>query len=357
MTDSNRREFLATMALGLAATAVSSGKAAEPAPPATAQDGKALRFREGRPFRIVQITDTHYIPGDKRCAQVDEMIEKALAEDKPDLVIHTGDCVTNSRMKEGWDRFAALFAKHGVPFAAVMGNHDHEGKHSRKAIVDYVSKLPGSLTQSGPADLPGYGNYALPILAPDGRDVRFVLWLMDSRAYAKDTVLKDVKGIGKYGWFSPLQVRWFRERAAAFRAGNGGAPVPSAAFFHIPLPEYYDAWQRGDVKPVGEMRERSKTTPICSPNVNTGMFYAMLESRSVLCAFCGHDHDNDFVGRHLGVGLAYGRFTGGTNTYQHWENGVRVIDIAPDGRSLATFTHLRSGKFGPKATLSLDDGK
>lgn len=343
---SNRRDFLVSMTLGLTAAAVPVGATT---PQTTKQT--SLRFREGKPFRIVQITDTHYIPGDKRCAQVDEMLEKALDEDKPDLVIHTGDCVTNSRMKEGWDRFAGIFAKRGIPFAAVMGNHDHEGKHSRKAIVEYVSQLPGSLTQSGPEDLPGYGNYTLPILAPDGQSVRFVLYLMDSRTYAKDTILKAVKGIGKYGWFSPLQVQWFREQAAAFRNANGGAPVPSAAFFHIPLPEYYEAWRQGDVAPVGEMRERSKTTPICSPNVNTGMFYAMLESRSMLCTFCGHDHDNDFAGRRLGVGLAYGRFTGGTNTYQHWENGVRVIDIAPDGQALTTFTHLRSGTYGPKATF------
>lgn len=348
----NRRSFLATMSLGLAAGAVSASGAAEVAPAQKAANAATLRFKEGRAFRILQLTDTHYIPGDKRCAQVDAMIEKALAEDRPDLVVHTGDCVTNSRMKEGWDRFAGFFAKHRVPFAAVMGNHDHEGKNSRKSIVEYVSRLPGSLTQNGPADLPGHGNYTLPILAPDGQRVRFVLYLMDSRAYARDTVLKDVKGIGKYCWFSPLQVQWFRERAADYRQANG-APVPAAAFFHIPLPEYYDAWQRGDMKPVGEMRERSKTTPICSPNVNSGMFYAMLESRSMLCTFCGHDHDNDFVGRHLGVGLAYGRFTGGTNTYQHWENGVRLIDIAPDGRSLTTFTHLRSGAYGPKVTLAL----
>ncbi len=343
----SRRDFLSALTLGAAAAALApAARAALPAP-------KRLCFREGKPFRIMQITDTHYIPPtgkDKRCQQVDDMLEMALTQDKPDLVIHTGDCVTNTFMETGWDRFAALFNKHGVPFAAVMGNHDHEGRHSRKEIVSYVAGLEGSLTQTGPADIPGYGNYTIPLYAPDGTSVRTVLYCLDSRAYAKDTALKDVKGIGKYAWFAPTQIDWLREQAAAYRKANGGRPVPGAFFFHIPLPEYNQAWSAPDDK----QRAGSKNEAVCCPAVNSGMFYAMLETQAALCAFCGHDHDNDYIGRVHGMGLAYGRFSGGTNTYQHWENGVRLIDLAPDGRSLRTRTHLKSGKYSDWVAFGLD---
>ncbi len=342
----SRRAFLASAALGAAGAAL--------APALRAEDGApkaALRFREGRPFRILQATDLHYIPPtgkDKRGQQVDDMLEKALSEDKPDLAVITGDCVTNGRMEEGWERLAGIFGRHGVPFAAVMGNHDHEGRHSRKAIVDFVAGLPGSLTQAGPSDVPGYGNYVLPILGPSGAAPRFALYCMDSRAYASETALKDVPGIGKYAWFAPAQVAWFRRQAAALREANGGEPVPGAAFFHIPLPEYDAAWAHGDRKAVG-----SKNEAVCCPRINSGMFYALVEARGILAAFCGHDHDNDYAARLNGVGLVYGRFTGGTNTYRHWENGVRIIDLAPDGRALRTRTHTLSGKYGPVAEYAL----
>lgn len=68
------------------------------------------------------------------------------------------------------------------------------------------------------------------------------------------------------------------------------------------------------MEPVGKRNEG-----ICCPKVNTGMFNAMLENHSVLCTFCGHDHDNDDIGTRFGIGLAYGHFTGGINTYQHWK--------------------------------------
>lgn len=341
-----RRDFLAAMALGATGAALApkawADGAAAPA---------ALRFKEGKPFRILQLTDFHYIPPtgkDKRGQQVDDLLAKVLPEDRPDLAIVTGDCVTNSRMEEGWTRLADIFGRFKVPFAAVMGNHDHEGRHTRKAIVDFVSGLPGSLTRPGPADLPGCGNYTLPILPPEGDAPRFMLYLLDSRAYAAETPLKAVKGIGKYAWFAPTQVAWFRAQAAAFRKANGGEPLPGAAFFHIPLPEYDLAWAKGDGKPVG-----AKNEAVCCPKVNTGMFYAFLEARGILAAFCGHDHDNDYAACLNGVGLVYGRFSGGTNTYRHWENGARIIDIAPDGRALRTRTHLLSGKYGPVAHYAL----
>ena len=335
-----RRAFLASLGLGAVSVAL-----ADQVNTVVPVSGKNLQFREGKPFRIVQFTDTHYIPNDKRTTQVDLMIEKALSEDKPDLAIFTGDCVNNNVMERGWKRFAELCNRYKTPYAATLGNHDHEGKHSRKSVGAYISSLPGSLMQTGPADLPGSGNFTLPIFAPDGKSVRFVLYLMDSQTYAGQSLMRDMK-IGGYGWFESVQIEWFKRQVEAYKKANGGKPVYSAAFFHIPFPEYTQVWSKGEMKPVGKRNEG-----VCCPKLNSGMFHAMLESRSVISTFCGHDHDNDYIGTRFGMGLAYGRFSGGTNTYQHWENGARIIDIAPDGRSLTTFTHLRSGSYGEKVTL------
>ena len=37
------------------------------------------------------------------------------------------------------------------------------------------------------------------------------------------------------------QINWYRQQSAAYKAQNGGQPLPALAFFHIPLPEYNEA--------------------------------------------------------------------------------------------------------------------
>lgn len=335
----NRRTFLTSVAFGAAAMAV-RGEAVGP-------DSRIV-MKADRPFRIMQATDTHYLPGDARSAVVDEMLETGLREEKPDLVVFTGDCVANAGMKAGWSRFAEIIKAHETPFAAVLGNHDDEGKFSRKEIIRYVSALPGSVTQPGPAALAGCGNYTIPIYAPDGKTLRFVLFFMDSLAYAPGDLRKNRK-VGQYAWFTPGQIAWYREQTKQLADANGGKAPPALAFFHIPLPEYAAAWENRKIfEPIGKKNEA-----ICAPSVNSGLFCAMLEGRNLLGCFCGHDHDNDYVAKLNGIALAYGRFTGGSNTYRHWENGVRLIDLAPDSPTANTFTRTLSGVRGATATLTL----
>ena len=43
--------------------------------------------------------------------------------------------------------------------------------------------------------------------------------------------------------------------------------------------------------------------------------------------FCGHDHDNNFVGIHHGIKLCYGNITG-YQCYGDLERGVRIIELS-----------------------------
>lgn len=141
------------------------------------------RFRGGRPFRILQVTDTHYDLGDPGHAEVDALLGTALDALAPDLVAHTGDAVEPPRLAEGWAALTAPIARRGIPWCAVLGNHDLDPARGvgHRDVMGMVGALPGSLAQVGPETLRGGGTYALPILAPDGAGERFGVGLAYGR--------------------------------------------------------------------------------------------------------------------------------------------------------------------------------
>lgn len=153
-----------------------------------------------------------------------------------------------------------------------------------------------------------------------------MLYCMDSHSYSP---LKDVKG---YAWLTFDQINWYRQQSAAYKAQNGGQPLPALAFFHIPLPEYNEAARTENAILRGTRMEEA-----CAPKLNTGMFAAMKEAGDVMGMFVGHDHDNDYAVMWKGILLAYGRFTGGNTEYNHLPNGARII-VLDEG-----LVHLRPG--------------
>ena len=237
------------MSLGLAAVTAS----ADSEPPAKE---KRLCFREGQPFRILQVTDTHYDLDNPGHVEVDALLEAALSTLRPDLAIHTGDAVEPNRFHEGWERLTAPFVRHGVPFAVTLGNHERAptaGLEHRN-VATFVAGLPGSVTRPGPTNLPGGGTYALTLFAPNGTTPRFVLYCMDSQDSSVRRRFPHLNHtrLGTYGWFLPEHVTWFRKTARAYRETNGGRPLPAAAFFHIPLFETPSIISCGDFPPVGK---------------------------------------------------------------------------------------------------------
>ena len=62
--------------------------------------------------------------------------------------------------------------------------------------------------------------------------------------------------------------------------------------------------------------------------INTGLFGALIEQKTVEWVSCGHDHDNDFWGTYQGMKLAYGRKTGfGCYGPDFFKRGARVFEV------------------------------
>ena len=304
---------------------------------------KSVAFREGK-LKIVQLTDIHWDPQSKNCAQTAQTIEAVLALEKPDIAMLTGDVVTEKPGQEGWKAIIALLEKAQVPFTVMMGNHDAEVM-PKQEIYDLLAQSPYFIGEKGPETIHGCGNYVVPIYGADHKTTKALLYCIDSNDYPES------KDYGTYDWIHFDQVAWYRQTSARFTKENGGNPLPALAFFHIALPEYDAIPNNGTM--LGEKNEGSGASKI-----NSGLFASFIEMGDVMGAFVGHDHDNDFIGTHYQIALAYGRVTG-TDAYGDLERGMRVIELKENERSFDTWVRTPSKKgdifYYPSGLTSLDE--
>src|SRR5438094_2964064 len=99
--------------------------------------GRSSRSPPRRAMRIVQISDTHLSPGKAHFADNWPPLARWIAEQRPDLVIHTGDVTVDGAEVEADLKHAAqLMRALGVWFRAVPGNHDVGDAGHRVQPVD-----------------------------------------------------------------------------------------------------------------------------------------------------------------------------------------------------------------------------
>ena len=304
-----------------------------------------LRFKEGK-LRIAQLTDVHWEPNSEKSEKNPETILKVLEMEKPDVVILTGDIVTDKPAVKGWKKVVDMMEKAEIPFAVTMGNHDAENL-SEDSIYHILCQSRLFLGEKGPEALSGTGNYILPVYASDGTDkVNALLYCLDSNDYTPDS-----EKYGNYAWIDRNQINWYLEQSRAYAEKNQGKALPALAFLHIALPEYKHLHGRPDM--YGHLGEDGGC-----PKINSGMFHAMIEAGDVMGVFAGHDHDNDYIGQEYGIALAYGRVSG-HDAYGDLERGARIIELQEGKRQFDTWIATPSGKslvyYYPSAITSDDE--
>jgi Calcineurin-like phosphoesterase len=294
-----------------------------------------LSFRGDSTFTIVQLTDVHWHDGGPEDLRSRELIERVLDTEKPDLVALTGDIVGGDESRDPAGAYRGVVApseERSIPWTAVFGNHDDEGSLGRAELLDVQRAHPMCLSERGPEDITGVGNYVLRVGSATGGRLAAALYFLDSGAYAPE-------GLGTYAWIARDQIAWYvatsRRLAAEYsRAPGRTSPLPALAFFHIPLPEYEEVWQTGTCR--GHRHE-----PVNCPALNSGFFAALVESKDVLGTFVGHDHVNDFEGELHGIRLCYGRASGyGAYGRDGFPRGARVIRLREGERSFDTWVRL-----------------
>lgn len=111
-----------------------------------------LRFRADGTFTIVQFTDTHVTATETADEKTVALMAQVLEAEQPDLVVLTGDVIDGSRCPDpaaAWRLAVSPIVAKGLPWAAVYGNHDDEGRMDRIALLALQQSIPGCLTQRG----------------------------------------------------------------------------------------------------------------------------------------------------------------------------------------------------------------
>ncbi|MCR4615567.1 MAG: metallophosphoesterase [Clostridiales bacterium] len=315
---------------------------------------RKLMFPEGRKLRIMQVSDVqdmHFI----RPAAF-KMLDAAYDRVKPDIIVFTGDNILGNHIDEfRFDKFRVKskkavaknikkaltyvlepVEKRQIPFCMIYGNHDDKNLLSKEEQAEFYKEYSCFFGLSDPDEGLDCDTCNVPIYDSAGEKVIFNLWLLDSAG-------KDDGNGDPYQYVTPQTVEWYKKTSSKLREENGGKPVPSLMFQHVPViqtkelfiecdPRDPDAvkFPSGDglfykldlFKARGYAGEYPDT---CSEDF--GQLEAIREQGDV-CAFVfGHDHSNSFEAEIGGVKIIQ---TPGASfrCYGTRESrGVRVFEI------------------------------
>lgn len=272
-------------------------------------------------YRILQFTDIHLANKDNRQRQYD-FLDLSIASADPDLILVSGDLFTFADRTVARELFAWLDS-HNVPWTVTFGNHDEQCYFS----VDWLTNLLNSYGSNclfrdlQDDDVFGSANFAINLM--DGDRVHDQIILMDSNRYNYGEYFG-------YDYIKQDQIDWY-ERLVKYTSEVNSEIVNSLLFFHIPLPEFDDAWdaaERGDADAVleyGEKREKN-----CPPEYNSGFFDKILELNSTKAICVGHDHVNNYRILYKGVYLSYGIDSTDRIYFDEDLLGGQVVVIHPD---------------------------
>ncbi|MFZ0447287.1 MAG: metallophosphoesterase family protein [Bacillus sp. (in: firmicutes)] len=285
-----------------------------------------LKYAQDGTFKIVQLTDLHIgsLPHHEDDYKTFDLIDKAFEKLDADLVMITGDLIWSEGVPNADKVFTELLErinKHGVPVAITYGNHDSEDEFVRSDMRKLESILENFVEKKNTFIVDDRESYTVEIYDEKGENIKHVLYVMDSGAAAPLPV-------GQYDWVHPEQVNWFRDISKQYK--HGRAEKTDLIFMHIPLPEY---WQAAKNILSGECNETNDM--ISAPYINTGLFASAYMNGQIQAVFCGHDHDNNFVGEHHGIKLVYGQVSG-YQCYGDNERGARIIVLTANGMETET---------------------
>ena len=270
---------------------------------------------EGR-FRILMVSDLHYSPA--REEQTIQSMELLLEKTGPDFVMLGGDNTVGKATREEFDillqDISAPLESRGIPWAHIFGNHDISTDVSKEYQQEGYEACPHCLSKAGNADLPGVGNYFLPVFDRSGK-AAFGIWALDAHqdfqtpsvpfdAVANpywDLLLPKRLNAGSDWEFVRFeQILWYWNSSIQIEK-ELGRKLPSAMFLHIPLPEFNAMVQNAQrTHTTGEFNE-----PVSASELNSGLFAAALQRGDVKAIFAGHDHNNTFDGIYCGIRMGF----------------------------------------------------
>ncbi len=319
-------------------------------------ENKKLKFNKNGKFVIMQVADAQDLHFVRRTML--RMLDKAYDTVNPDLVVFAGDNILGNHLKDA--RFGTRVVIHDkegeykrmkkaisyicrpleerkIPFTMIYGNHDDVNMITKDEQADIYRSYSMCVGLDNPDKTVDADTFNLPIYSSDGERKLFNLWMIDCAGENKETKLC-------YEAVLPETVEWYKRTSAALREENGGEPLPSLMFQHIPMPESA-ALQiecgKDDAGAVpfyekGELKKYVKLDPerahghlgeqMCVLHENYGQLEALQEMGDVKAVVYAHDHLNNFIGEHDGIRVIQSSCAS-FRCYGNHLRGVRVFEI------------------------------
>lgn len=331
-----RRTFIKNSALAGAAGVITTNAAASNLsannPENEISPVSELSFNKDGKFKILQLTDTHYIAGNSKSQRALNNVNQMLDLEKPDLVIHTGDVIYGKPAERSLHEILSPISERKIPFAVALGNHDEEYDKTRDEVAEIINNMPYNINKNVKG-LTGSTNCILTLNSSKKEKVNWVFYLFDTNRES------EIEDIGGYGYINFDQIAWYRNQSQNFTKMNGGKPISSLAFFHIPILEHKTAACDDRTFLRGIRGEK-----VCAPKVNSGVFVSMKEMGDVKAMIVGHDHDCDYAAYWNNMFFIYGRFSGCDTVYNDIKpNGARVFELTEGEDTFRSWIRLYGG--------------
>ncbi|MCH5197680.1 MAG: metallophosphoesterase [Oscillospiraceae bacterium] len=312
-----------------------------------------LNFKNGK-FTVLQVSD----PQDLQIVRKTmlRMLDTAYDKIQPDLILLTGDNTLGNHFVDAVPVYSRLtvktksdelkqmkkalayvldpIAKRNIPFAMIYGNHDNMNKVSKDEQADIYRSYKNCIGLDNTDKSVDCDTYNIPIYSEDKSRIAFNIWMLDSAGY--DNVKKQ-----GYVHVLPETVAWYKRASAALKEQNGGIPIPSIMFQHIPMRETLKLIEECDKKHGSVLKEgkyyrlkdgvsgvMGEYPSVCSEEI--GQFEAMKKAGDIRAVVFGHDHINRFEGNIDGIDFIQ---TAGASfrSYGSKIRGVRSFTLYEDG--------------------------
>lgn len=307
----------------------------------------ALRFRENGQFKVIQVADVQ----DTQNTSPDTInfLREVMKRENPDLVVFSGDQLkgygisfrggnTQEKITKAITNIVSCVDDYNIPFAVTFGNHDSQVGGDKEFQTAIYSGFKSFVRENQYGGIPGGGTFALEIKENQSDKTAMNIFVIDSLSYDKDN--------GGYASVTPEQMEWFSHTSEIIGNRNDDKNIPAIVFQHIPLCEMYELLEKVSKSTHGAvlgnpqhrdfyaLPENLKTSEnfmlenIACPSVNGGEFDVFKKNGNVFAVYCGHDHNNSFVGNWQGIDLGYTQGCGFNVYGPGLDRGVRVFEFS-----------------------------
>ena len=254
---------------------------------------------KGETVKILQISDLHFaLLFGKLNNKNYAFLDKVLDEEKPDLVVVTGDL--NIALFNGvvLKRFGEYMDQRKVYWAYALGNHDCQFGYGEYRYISKLFDYEYCLFKVGPTNLGTYLNYFIQVKNSSGKVMSTLSILNNGNSIISDNLKS---------WYG-----WNIENLNSYY----GRKVENLMFVHIPFEVMHKYTNLANEK-VSIMDNDNDITSLIE-ELNTTHYI-----------FSGHDHLNSFEVSHNGVNY-YSTPSFGFCGYgkSNIERGLRVITIS-----------------------------